>query len=464
METHKTKETRRTREQSSRRFSRIILISILVLVIGLPLGLLQFQSSKTGKTWSQIIEKLLTRRSEEISAVDAPHGKKIDFLSPRPIGDTFTKPPMISNLQTVDLDKDGLLDVVVCDALNNRVSWIRQFPAGVFTEHALGDVILAPSYVQAVDFDKDGDLDLVVSSLGMIFPSNDKIGSIIILENDGTMNFKNHVVVEKIARASAVTAGDLDGDGDMDLAAVQFGYDDGETRWLENLGGWQFKSHILQSLSGGINCELIDIDSDGDLDIVTLISQEWEEVYLFVNNGKGQFEPKLLYGSTNEDFGSSNISLVDLDRDGDIDILYTNGDAFDYIPPRPRPWHGINWLENKGNYKFEFHRIANFGGAYGARGLDVDGDGDLDIFAVSAFNLWEKPTAQSFIWLENDGKMHFTSHDIANNPTHILCLSLGDFNNDGQVDMVTGGMHAYPPYDRMARVMLWMNNWRGAVR
>jgi hypothetical protein len=60
--------------------------------------------------------------------------------------------------------------------------------------------------------------------------------------------------------------------------------------------------------------------------------------------------------------------------------------------------------------------------------------------------------------------MNFTPHDIANNPTHILCLSLGDFNNDGEMDVVTGGMHVYPPYDRMARVTLWTNNWRKVVK
>jgi hypothetical protein len=53
-----------------------------------------------------------------------------------------------------------------------------------------------------------------------------------------------------------------------------------------------------------------------------------------------------------------------LDQDGDLDILYTNGDAFDYIPSLPRPWHGVQWLENLGGLEFTYHRLAAFDGAY----------------------------------------------------------------------------------------------------
>ena len=129
-------------------------------------------------------------------------------------------------------------------------------------------------------------------------------------------------------------AADLDNDGDMDLAVAQFGYDDGETRWIENLGNWKFKSHILQNLSGPINVEITDIDSDGDLDIISLVSQEWEEIWCYQNDGQANFRPRLLYKSSNQDFGSSGICMCDADMDGDEDILYTNGDAFDYIPPK----------------------------------------------------------------------------------------------------------------------------------
>jgi hypothetical protein len=462
------KDNRSARNRNKGLKNILLLAIVLFLIIGIPYLLISYQASQKGMTKSEVINRIMNRTGPKdkgsVETVNAPVGAKIDFLNPIPVGQKFTDPPFISNVQVSDLDADGLLDIIACDCKSNSVNWIRQSPVGVYTETVIADGLNAPAHVQIIDFDKDGDKDIMVAVLGLIFPSNDKIGSVVILENDGTNHFIKHVVAEKIARVSDVRAGDLDADGDMDLAVAQFGYDDGETRWIENLGKWQFKSHILQNLSGPINVEIIDIDKDGDLDIISLVSQEWEEIYCYINDGKGNFISKLLWGSSNEDFGSSGIYICDLDKDGDDDILYTNGDAFDYIPPQGRPWHGVQWLENKGNLNFEFHRICNFMGAYNARPYDIDNDGDLDLFCVSGFNLWDKPESQSFIWLENTGKMKFVLHDIASSPTHLLTLELGDFNNDGLMDFVTGGMHAYPPFDRMGRVTLWINNGKLAPK
>ena len=435
---------------------------ILFLLVGVPLVFLNYQASRNNMTWREVIERTLNKKATTNSGdtvmSENATGEKVDFLVPTPVGNPFKEQPLVSQILPVDLDKDQLLDVVVADCKNNTVSWIRQYPSGTYSETTIGKDVIAPAHVQAIDFDQDGDLDLMIAVLGMLFPNNDKIGSIVIFENDGRNNFTRHLVIEKIARVSDVRAGDLDMDGDMDLAVVQFGYDDGETRWMENMGNWKFNSHLLQSLSGGINVEIVDADKDGDNDIITLISQEWEEIYCFVNNGKGNFEPKLLYGSSNQDFGSSSLMMSDFDQDGDQDIVYTNGDAFDYIPPQGRPWHGAQWLENKGNLVFDYHRICNFTGAVNAAPVDIDKDGDLDLFLVSAFNIWDQPSAQSFIWMENNGQMNFTRHDIARSPTHLLSLGTGDFNNDGLIDFATGGMHTYPPFDRMSRVSIWFNN------
>ena len=445
-----------------RRFGLVLSVFVLFVLVGLPLVTVDYQSRRTGMTWSQVIGRLFVSAGGKTTAVpqvELPKGEKVDFLVQQPIGAPFTTPPKISNVQAVDLDQDGLLDVVVCDCEANAVSWIRQYPKGVFTEQVLASGLIAPAHVQAIDFEGDGDLDLMVAVLGMLFPNNDRIGSVVILENTGGMQFRKHVVAERIARVSDVRAGDLDGDGDKDLAVAQFGYDDGETRWIENLGDWKFQSHTLQTVSGPIHGEIADLDRDGDLDIAVLVSQEWEEIYVFENDGTRHFTPRRIFGSDNPDFGSSGMWLFDLDQDGDLDMLYTNGDAFDYLPPHPWPWHGVQWLENQGNLQFKYHRIANFGGATGAHPADIDHDGDLDLFAISCFNNWEDPRAQSMIWLENDGHMRFRPHDISNSPTHLQALDVGDFDGDGELDLVTGGMHVYAPYDRVERVVLWRNRW-----
>lgn len=399
---------------------------------------------------------------DAIEAARTTRGPRIDFLTPAAVGAPVGPDdrPLIAHVSIVDLDRDGQPDILVADAAANRVTWLRQ-EAGGFVEETLAEVA-GPAHLLAVDMDQDGDLDIVVASLGVLFPNNAPIGAVIILENDGRQAFTSRVILDKVARVADVRAGDLDGDGDLDLSVAHFGYDDGETRWLENLGGWRFESHVLQRLSGPINAEIVDIDGDGDLDIVSLVSQEWEEIYVFVNDGRGRFEPRRVFGASNEDFGSSWITVVDLDGDGDADIVYSNGDAFDYAPPKGRSYNGVQWLENVGGVTFRFHRLADLPGASSPQAADMDGDGDLDIVVVSAYNDWARPEAQSLSWLENDGAMGFTLRDIASAPTHLITLAIGDLDGDGRPDLVTGGMHMSWPFDRMSRVTIWRNQWPAA--
>ncbi len=385
-----------------------------------------------------------------------PEGAPSDAFTPRAVGEprAENERPQIAHLEIADLDRDGLPDILVCDAIRNRVSWIRQAPRGTYTERSVGDDILAPAHVEPFDVDGDGDLDLLVASLGELFPSNLRIGSVVVLENDGDERFTRHVVAQGIPRVADVRGGDLDRDGDVDLAVAAFGYDNGETLWLENRGGWDFDAHVLQRFSGAINAIPVDLDGDDALDIATVVSQEWEEIWAF--RGR-ELTPELLWGTTNPDFGSSWITIVDLDRDADLDILYSNGDAFDYAPANSRPWHGVQWLENHGGLEFELHRIADLSGASSPRAADLDGDGDLDVAVVSAYNRWNDESAHSLVWLENDGRMRFALRRVARSPTHLVTLAAGDMDGNGTLDLVTGGMHVSGPYDRMSRVTLWSN-------
>jgi hypothetical protein len=154
--------------------------------------------------------------------------------------------PLVTNVAIVDLDQDGLADVIYCEAKQNTVRWIRQAPRGVFTESIIGENIPAPAHVATADLNRTGRLDVLVASMGQVMPSNDRIGAVIVLENLGGGRFQKRVPLENVARVTDVRAANLSGhtDGKLDLVVGQFGYAQGETRWMKNLGDWKFDSTV----------------------------------------------------------------------------------------------------------------------------------------------------------------------------------------------------------------------------
>jgi hypothetical protein len=152
-----------------------------------------------------------------------------------------------------------------------------------------------------------------------------------------------------------------------------------------------------------------DYDGDGRLDFVALISQEHESLVLFRNDGNGRFESEVLDRAPHPACGTSGFQLVDLDRDGDLDILATNGDMMDEIS-LAKPYHGVRWLENI--------------------------DGHLDI-VVSSLN--------------------FTASKIIYSPTNLATMDVGDINHDGIPDVIVGGLHVPGPLGRHARVTAVFN-------
>jgi hypothetical protein len=374
---------------------------------------------------------------------------------PRPLGRPPEGIPWITDLTIVDLDGDGLKDVVVCDGRFNKVTWIRQVRLHEFEEQDIGESVAGPAHVEAADMNGDGHLDLLVAGMGVIPPSNARTGAVVVLVNDGTNHFTNRVLLENIARVTCVTPADLNHDGKVDLVVGAFGYIQGEIRWLENRGGWEFESHALLDLPGTIHTPVADLDGDGHPDIVALVAQDAEEVHAFMGDGRGRFDDRILYGSTNKDYGSSSLCLADLNRDGRLDVIYTNGDGFDYATPGSRPWHGVQWLENRGGRQFAFHRVGDLAGAFSPIVVDLNRDGHADVVACSGFNDWSNPKAISLMCFENDGSNRFLPRMLARTPTHLIVVKAADLFNNGRIELVTGAMMFYPPYQHISRVTLW---------
>lgn len=365
--------------------------------------------------------------------------------------------PMVTNVQIVDLDRDGLEDVLYCEAREHTVRWVRQAPRGVFTEEIIGRDLAAPAHVWAADVQGRGRLDVLVASMGQLMPNNDRIGAVVILENLDNRRFAPRVVLSGVARVTDVRAANLADhtDGRLDLVVGQFGYAQGETRWLRNLGDWRFESHVVNQLSGCIHTPVADFDGDRRPDFAALISQEWEEIHVFRNTGSGSFTDQSVWGSTNEDYGSSGLAVADVNRDGRPDLLATNGDGFDYAVRGPRPWHGLQWLENIGAGNFRFHRVGALPGAYAPCAADLDGNGTVDLLAVSGFADWSDPQAVAMMAWLNDGRQRFTAVVLARRPTHLITAAVGDLDGTGVSVIVTGGFHAFPPFDAMSNLTIW---------
>jgi hypothetical protein len=260
---------------------------------------------------------------------------------------------------------------------------------------------------------------------------------------------------------SDVQVGDLNGDGRLDMAVAEFGYDRGRVIWLENRGGNRFRDHVLIVAPGAIHVPIVDLNGDGKLDIVTILSQEDEEVLAFENLGGGQFRRRSIYAQVNFDFGSSGLFVNDLNGDGRPDLLLTAGDNLEITYNAPQPWHGCILLENKGDWKFEPRRIATVGGVYAAGVGDLNGDGHPDIVLASMFNNWRQQGSASLVWLENDGNGNFTTWQIDDSPSHLATVAVGDLDGDGRADIVAGSLHMLGPFNRLGRVTMWSSGKGG---
>lgn len=376
------------------------------------------------------------------------------------LGD-HTTATRVANVQVVDFDGDGLNDILACDVARQSVILYRQISKGDWKEETLGSGITCPVHATLVDLDRNGRMDVVVADLGSIFPSDELVGKVILLENEGGGCFSKRTLLDDVRRVADVQAGDMNGDGNTDLVVGVFGHDRGEVLWMENRGRkegrWRFRDHHLLDRPGIIHVPLADLDGDGDLDVAAIASQDEEEVWAMENLGLGKFKSRRLFSTINFDVGSAGLLLCDLDRDGRPDLLLPRGDNLEDWYGWPQPYHGCIWLQNVGGWNFRPKPIGNLGETYAASTGDVNGDTFPDVVLVSVSNDRNNAAHPSVVWLENDGQQNFTQHAVDFSPTRLVTVACGDLDGDGRADIVAGSLHV-PPFleHRVERVTTWI--------
>ena len=364
------------------------------------------------------------------------------------------------------------------------------------------------------DLDLDGDLDLVVSNIPNFNPNLSLRDAPTVFLNDGNGNFEkasdNTIVNDGVSsRSAAIVDFNNDNKPDVFLSALNSRINDHRNRLYKNNGNMDFTSLAIKNMTGNktISTEetsWADVDNDGDLDMFVAGSfNQLHRHFLFINRGDGTFR-SVQAGTIFETLYNSGIyswaaSWVDYDNDGDQDLfvpvdgdqtparLFRNmGDRqFELVEntpftDRPIRTRGAHWADfdqngsldlmmiettsapilffNDGTGQFTekssmevfgenvpVHRISTVG--------DIDNNGKLDvIFASNGYFVFESNNDQTFSKLENVLPPAGSQGPFAG-------ISLGDMDNDGDLDMFRGNASSGNLYSYLYENLGNANNW-----
>jgi hypothetical protein len=283
----------------------------------------------------------------------------------------------------------------------------------------------------------------VGTQIGIVPPSELPLGRVTLYDRKENRFEKQCDLLTGLLRPVHSSFADLLGDGHEELVVCSFGNVGGRLAWYSKQDACKYGEHIIADRPGALMSRILDVDHDGKLDLVVLMAQAKEGVFLYRNQGGGEFVEKPLIEQPPV-WGYAYFQLVDFNGDGFLDILTANGDRGDFECP-PKKYHGIRIYLNDGHWNFKEAFFYPLNGAYKCIAADFDGDGDLDIAAISFFPDYDKSPEESFVYLQNEGGMKFTAHTFPDSYRgRWLTMDAADLDGDGDLDIVLGGVYKTP--------------------
>jgi hypothetical protein len=318
-----------------------------------------------------------------------------------------------------DVDRDGKLDFITGRS-RGEILWYRQESLDRWLRHSLGERSASDVGGAPLDVDGDGWVDFITGGAWYHNTGKPRQEPFERMEFDA-----------ELASVHDVVLADIDADGRIDVLTMS---DRNNLRWYriahDPRQPWQ-RHDIGPSVHAGIGVG--DVDGDRDLDVVR--SNLWFEN----SDGKGTkwvVRENIPFGNPNQPFPlATHCRVLDLDRDGDNDLVMTENEI---------KAGRIGWLENLDGKGGEWRLRELPRGDAAKRGAyhslivaDFDNDGDADVFSCEMEGIAGDLPPRWFLWENADGRgKRFVEHVIldANLGGHLAVAA--DVDGDGDLDII----------------------------
>jgi len=329
-----------------------------------------------------------------------------------------------------DLDGDGDLDAVFSNmGPNDSQVWLND-GTGRFTDSR--QVLTRQGHGVAIaDLDGDGDRDVFIACAGFGEAGVEHHRPSRVYLNDGTgrLTDSGQDLGDGTRSGNAVRLLDADRDGDLDALVVYYQepdrlyLNDGRGRFADS--GWEMPEGATPG----------DLDGDGDSDL--FVRENGRGYRALLNGGVGRFRERWAF--TDSGLVQGNVTLADLDGDGDLDAVATDADMRVRRPTRVLLNDGTGGFTDSGQ---ELPAVRGGRVAIG----DLDGDGAPDLVLTGL--------GEPLRVLRNDGRGRFVeSGFVATGSTNSFGPTLGDLDGDGDLDLVIAGFAEGP-------IEIWWNRRR----
>lgn len=292
---------------------------------------------------------------------------------------------VVTDIEAGDLDRDGLIDlVVVNDQPDSGVSILRNLGQS-FSSPRFIPVGERAQHLVLADFNNNGNLDIAVAAVGRSANGSPSTDGVSILLNDGRGNYRKSQFIPVAGGSINLAAADLNSDGAIDLAVSSFVSN--TISILTNNGDARFNS--TQRIAVGkdpVSVSIVDLDGDGDDDLAVALAGESAFQTLWNDNGiyGGPLTTDTTVSKSRQfstvssgehiSYHNSDIATGDWNRDGLTDLAISEFEQ-----------NSVSFYLGDEGRSFAFSRTVQVGSRPRAvQHVDFDGDGDLDIVVISS--------------------------------------------------------------------------------